>query len=135
MTDHLPYTYTDPDDENPLCLAMSPTPDAHVPYGCEGAAGHEGEHHALRGAVTWEDDPDDESVRSYSTDTAPLPRRDDQVATWLKARRHAATNPTALRIIENLLDDYRLHADTGTPLDQHACETRNCDQCPTGTTP
>lgn len=50
----------DTDDENPLCLAMSPTPDTHVPYECEGAAGHEGEHHALRGSVTWEDGPDDE---------------------------------------------------------------------------
>lgn len=48
----------DTDDENPLCPAMSPTSDTHVPYGCEGAAGHEGEHHALKGAVTWESDPD-----------------------------------------------------------------------------
>ena len=48
----------DTDDENPLCLAISPTPDTHVPYGCEDTAGHEGEHHALKGAVTWESEPD-----------------------------------------------------------------------------
>ena len=57
--DCLPLTPDeDTDDENPPCLAMSPTPDTHAPYGCEGAAGHEGEYHALKGAVTWESDPD-----------------------------------------------------------------------------
>lgn len=55
--DCLPLT-PDTDDENPLCPAMSPTSDTHVPYECEGTAGHEGEHHALKGAVTWESDPD-----------------------------------------------------------------------------
>ena len=53
--DCLPLTPDeDTDDENPPCLAMSPTPDTHVPYGCEGTAGHEGEHHALKGSV-WQD--------------------------------------------------------------------------------
>ena len=57
--DCLPLTPDeDTDDENPPCLAMSPTPDTHVPYECEGTAGHEGEHHALKGAVTWESEPD-----------------------------------------------------------------------------
>jgi len=56
--DCLPLTPDEDTDDEPPCLAMSPTPDTHVPYECEGAAGHEGEHHALKGAVTWESEPD-----------------------------------------------------------------------------
>jgi hypothetical protein len=57
------------------------------------------------------------------------PHRDDEIVTWLKAKRdewfvssqhnltptqaHARTAYTA---IDDLLDDYRLHADTGKPL-------------------
>lgn len=52
-----------------------------------------------------------------------IPMRDDQIELWLKAHRDAWTsvdgpmNPqwTAL---DDLLDTYRLHADTGTPLYQ-----------------
>lgn len=62
--------------------------------------------------------------------------REDDVANWLKHQRdkwdvppvprkltateaHARTVYTA---IDDLLDDYRLHADIGTPLDQEVPE-------------
>jgi hypothetical protein len=61
-------------------------------------------------------------------------RRDDAVATWLKGKRdeyrqagawgpaEAAHNRTGYTILDGLLDEYRLHADTGTPLDQEVHE-------------
>jgi hypothetical protein len=61
-------------------------------------------------------------------DAAPvaehLPRRDDAVATWLKANRDRSSGPVMprWRAIDYLLELYRDHADTGTPLGQHACE-------------
>jgi hypothetical protein len=60
----------------------------------------------------------------------PLPRRGDQFEQWLKAQRdlcigHAGT----YNAVDGLLDDYRLHADTGTPLDQHCCENGTIDDC------
>lgn len=54
------------------------------------------------------------------------PRRDDEFAMWLKTRRDAEHGPTEYAVIDKLLDLYRLHADTGVPLDQHVCEGR-CD--------
>lgn len=60
----------------------------------------------------------------------PLPRRDDAVAAWLKAQRDAAADyPQAYDVIDQLLDEYRLHADTGTPLHEHCCEGGNIDDC------
>lgn len=49
-------------------------------------------------------------------------RRDDDVAAWLKRRRDEfeqgkGSEADYWDILDNLLDDYRLHADTGTPLD------------------
>ncbi len=52
------------------------------------------------------------------------PRRDDQVAAWLKARRdqykHGQTDEAVAihYALDAALDDYRDHADTGTPLNQ-----------------
>lgn len=59
------------------------------------------------------------------------PRRGDAVEVWLKAQRdqHAATATTqwsAWDTLDVLLDTYRLHADTRTPLGEHACE-QHCD--------
>lgn len=55
------------------------------------------------------------------------PRRGDAVEVWLKAERdeyaHGGLTWSAL---SNLLDTYRLHADTRTPLGEHACE-HHCD--------
>lgn len=49
------------------------------------------------------------------------PRRDDAVAAWLKSRRDEYTrnevdDVNGWFVLDNLLDDYRLHADTGAPL-------------------
>ena len=58
------------------------------------------------------------------------PQRGDAVEAWLKQQRdrcigHAST----YNAVDGLLDEYRLHADTGTPLDQHVCEGGNVDDC------
>lgn len=57
------------------------------------------------------------------------PRRGDAVATWLKAGRDQYPSGSHhYMAMDLLLEDYRLHADTGTPLDQHACEPGcHCD--------
>lgn len=59
-----------------------------------------------------------------------LPARDDQFATWLKTQRdeYHPTKALEREVIDDLLELYRLHADTGVPLDEHACEGR-CDVC------
>jgi len=61
---------------------------------------------------------------------AQQPRRGDAVEAWLKAQRdlcigHAST----YNAVDGLLDQYRLHADTSTPLDQHVCERGTTDDC------
>jgi hypothetical protein len=61
-----------------------------------------------------------------------LPERGDAVDLWLKAARDdwagdmGDPRPPQWFVIDHLLDDYRLHADTGTPLDQHACDGPYC---------
>jgi hypothetical protein len=58
------------------------------------------------------------------------PRRGDPVEQWLKAQRDAAADhPAAYQAADGLLDLYRLHADTGTPLDDHVCEGRMVGNC------
>jgi len=54
-------------------------------------------------------------------DTQPetRPRRGDGFEAWLKARRDATTTWSAWHVIDGMLDRYRLHADTGTPLSEH----------------
>jgi hypothetical protein len=64
-------------------------------------------------------------------DPPVLPARGDTVETWLKAQRdrfedHYGRLPGWYQI-DDVLDQYRLHADTGTPLDQHACSGPHCD--------
>jgi len=56
-------------------------------------------------------------------DLPPQPRRGDHVAAWLKAQRDQHVDgydspPPEWHALDRVLDDYRLHADTGTPLDQ-----------------
>jgi hypothetical protein len=70
------------------------------------------------------------AVGARQPDTETRPARGDQFEAWLKAQRdlcegHAST----WNVVDGLLDQYRLHADTGTPLDQHACDGPHCD-CP-----
>lgn len=70
---------------------------------------------------------------------APLPRRDDHVAAWIKRARDARADGPSPRwdylALDYLLDDYRLHADTGTPLDEHVCDGGQCDDCREGNIP
>jgi hypothetical protein len=62
--------------------------------------------------------------------TTPIPRRDDHVATWLRAERDKRPACTlAYDALDDLLDTYRLHADTGIPLDRHACEGGTPHDC------
>lgn len=52
---------------------------------------------------------------------ARLPRRDDDVATWLKGQRDRYPQHTRQwTALDEALEDYRLRADTGTPLDERA---------------
>lgn len=60
---------------------------------------------------------------SVFTDGIRAPRRGDAVAEWLKAGRDQyPPESNHYMAMDLLLDDYRLHADTGTPLDRHACD-------------
>lgn len=58
------------------------------------------------------------------------PTRGDAVEAWLKQQRdtqHDQYGPSPLwYALDGLLDTYRLHADTRTPLGEHACE-QHCD--------
>lgn len=54
-------------------------------------------------------------------DTKPFqPKRDDAVATWLKRHRDAQEDAPAITylLLDNMLDEYRLRADTGVTLDK-----------------
>jgi hypothetical protein len=59
--------------------------------------------------------------RDRATGGRHEPRRDDDVARWLKRKRDehvGRPSPDHLwHLLDGLLDDYRDHADTGTPLD------------------
>lgn len=63
-------------------------------------------------------------------DRAPLPRRGDHVEAWLKQQRDQFFRDSVVWVaFDQQLDDYRLHADTGTPLHEHCCEAGNVDDC------
>ena len=62
------------------------------------------------------------------------PQRGDQFETWLKEQRdehnsYGTGDHEMSDILDNLLDRYRLHADTGTPLGEHVCEGRVAGDC------
>jgi len=61
-------------------------------------------------------------------DTTPPPRRGDAFDHWLRDQREQA-DPIAWHIIDGLLDTYRLHADTGTPLNEHVCSGQVIGDC------
>ena len=58
------------------------------------------------------------------------PKRDDEFATWLKRQRDKYEHRRyrygrdfyAFNALDDALDNYRLHADTGTPLDHEISE-------------
>lgn len=57
-----------------------------------------------------------------------VPSRDDAVAAWLRTRRDQNPRGTDdYGVIDGLLEDYRLHADTRMSLDRHACEGAACE--------
>lgn len=59
------------------------------------------------------------------------PARRDQFEAWLKTQRDRWFDDTGAewRTLDDLLDRYRLHADTGTPLAEHVCEGRAAGDC------
>ena len=61
----------------------------------------------------------------------PQPARGDAVEQWLRAQRDVHSDKYGVTpawfILDDLLNLYRLHADTATPLDQHCCEGNGCD--------
>ncbi|NED75328.1 hypothetical protein G3I51_23995 [Streptomyces sp. SID9944] len=61
---------------------------------------------------------------------AHQPRRGDQFEAWLKAQRDACFgHASSWAAVDGLLDQYRLHADTGTPLGEHVCDGRLAGDC------
>lgn len=52
--------------------------------------------------------------------TTYQPERGDAVEAWIKRHRdsYGSQVDDAWRVLDDLLDDYREHADTGTPLDR-----------------
>lgn len=62
--------------------------------------------------------------------TDPLPVRGDHIDQWLRAQRDKYQScDSQWDVIDTVLDHYRLHADTGTPLDEHVCEGRVVGDC------
>ncbi|SHL73514.1 hypothetical protein [Streptomyces yunnanensis] len=61
------------------------------------------------------------------------PRRGDAVEQWLKAQRDMQRDrfgrTPAWHNLDDLLDAYRLHADTGTPLGEHVCMAQAVGGC------
>jgi hypothetical protein len=57
-------------------------------------------------------------------------RRGDAFEAWLKAQRDqfGHKGPTWVEL-DNVVDRYRLHADTGTPLSEHVCEGKVAGDC------
>lgn len=63
-------------------------------------------------------------------DTVPLPARGDHVEAWLKAQRDLEDPQShEWHVIDTLLDRYRLHAATATPLTEHVCGGMAIDDC------
>jgi hypothetical protein len=66
-------------------------------------------------------------LRAASAAPETSPARNSDVEAWLKqARDFNDFDTLRYLIIDELLDDYRLHADTGTPLSEHACDGPTC---------
>jgi hypothetical protein len=81
------------------------------------------------GGFTEEDQAAVTSLRRMADETPQpetQPRRGDAFEAWLKAQRdeyEVRSSPQWIALDE-VLDTYRLHADTGTPLGEHVCEGR-----------
>ena len=71
----------------------------------------------------------DALIDAYTAE-AQQPRRGDAVEQWLKDQRDELDRRDSVwHVLDYLLDQYRLHADTRTPLNQHVCENGTPDDC------
>jgi len=71
------------------------------------------------GPLTGEEKADIDVTINLHQHRTHQPNRDDDVAAWIKAQRDDQRdlgNHAAANVFDDLLDTYRLHADTGTPL-------------------
>jgi hypothetical protein len=72
-------------------------------------------------------------LRRMADETQPAehqPHRGDRFEAWLKEQRDACFgHATTWGAVDGLLDRYRLHADTRTPLGQHVCEGQVVGDC------
>lgn len=72
-------------------------------------------------------------LRRLLADLPHQPRRGDAIEAWLKAQRDLLTDDYGRtpewQALDDVLDAYRLHADTGTPLGEHVCEGRVIGDC------
>ncbi|WP_157849397.1 hypothetical protein [Streptomyces violaceorubidus] len=65
-----------------------------------------------------------------AAETKHRPRRGDEFEAWLKTQRDACFgHASSWAAVDGLLDQYRLHADTGTPLCEHVCEGQTVGDC------
>lgn len=85
---------------------------------------------AIRAALERADDPNPAAG-------TPQPRRGDQFERWLKAQRdeYEVRSSPQWGALDEVLDTYRLHADTGTPLGEHVCEGQAVGDCDCMETP
>lgn len=71
--------------------------------------------------------------RGPGYDLPPAPRRGDTFDHWLRDQRDRFEDnyghAPAWYAVDAVLDAYRLHADTGTPLTEHVCEGRMVGDC------
>lgn len=71
----------------------------------------------------------DALIDAYTAETQQ-PRRGDQFEQWLKAHRDRREERDGVWwYLDEMLDQYRLHADTRTPLDQHVCQAGTFEDC------
>ncbi|MFJ9671401.1 hypothetical protein ACIRP5_11505 [Streptomyces sp. NPDC101221] len=83
----------------------------------------------------WEEGRDEgvDLLRRMADETAATEtqaRRGDQFEAWLKTQRDACFgHASSWAAVDGLLDQYRLHADTGTPLGEHVCEGQTVGDC------
>ena len=75
--------------------------------------------------------PDCPAVEAPEPATQDEARRGDAFEAWLKAQRdeYEVRSSPQWAALNEVLDTYRLHADTGTPLGEHVCEGRTVGDC------
>lgn len=70
----------------------------------------------------------DRAAGQRPVEQIPLPRRGDHVEAWLRRQRDQFNPHSPVwNAFDRQLDDYRLHADTRTPLHEHACDGPYCE--------